>query len=299
MPLLLGAVLVFGISGGIAHAAQSQTGTIRVEVVVAATPIAGAAVSAGSQSATTNVSGLATLTLPAGSVSVTAIKDGYAPSTASVTVVAGSEIGVRLVLITESTAGDQAALTATTRAGLRIADQAVPIGTLRRDVIEENMLMMPGDIVGSLDRMTGLRMQTTSPELGLSMIRIQGMRGQHTRLLSDGVPLYFDIPGGLAPVQIPPMDLDRVEAIKGGASAFFGANALSGVVNLLSRKPGAEPEREILFSQSAPDATDAALFLSSPPTGSWSHTFLVSTHRQDEHDVDDDGWSDVPGYRRG
>ena len=159
--------------------------------------------------------------------------------------------------------------------------------------------MTPGNIVGSLDEMSGLRVQTTSPELGLAMVRIQGLRGQYTRLLSDGVPLYFDLPGGLAPVQIPPMDLGRVEVITGGASAIFGANALAGVVNLLSRRPGKEPNREFLFSQSTRGATDGVLWLSSPPTGSWSRTFLVSAHRQNESDVDDDGWSDIPGYSRG
>ena len=95
------------------------------------------------------------------------------------------------------------------------------------------------------------------------------------------------------------MDLDRVEVIAGGASALFGANALAGSVNLLSRRPAKEPNREFLFNQSAPDATDGVFWISSPPTGSWSSTTLVGGHRQDERDVDDDGWSDIAGYRRG
>src|SRR4029077_15104354 len=120
--------------------------------------------------------------------------------------------------------------------------------------------------------------------------------GQYTRLLSDGVPLYFDHPGGLGFVQIPPTDLDRVEVIPGSASALFGTNATAGVINLLSRRPGTERERQVLFSQSAQGGTDAVLWLASPATGTWSHTLLVSAHRQSERDVDDDGWSDIPGY---
>ena len=95
------------------------------------------------------------------------------------------------------------------------------------------------------------------------------------------------------------MDLERVEIITGGASALFGANATAGVVNLLSRRPGKVANREFLFSQSTPDATDGVLWLASPSTGSWSRTFLVSAHRQSENDADDDGWSDSPGYSRG
>ena len=128
--------------------------------------------------------------------------------------------------------------------------------------------------------------------------RIQGCAAS-TRLLSDGVPLYFDHPGGLALLQIPPMDLDRVEVIKGSASALFGANATAGVVNLLSRRPGKEPNRELLFNQSTEDATDGVLWLASPAAGSWSRTLLVGAHKQNERDVDGDGWSDIAGYSRG
>ena len=190
-------------------------------------------------------------------------------------------------------------MVASTRTGRRIEDQAVPVEVLGRDRIEENMLMTPGNIVRSLDEMAALRVQTTSPELGLTTVRIRGLRGQYTRLLFDGVPLYFDLPGGLAPVQIPPMDLDRIEVIPGGASALFGANALGGVVNLLSRRPGKEANREFLVSQSTRETTDAVLWMSSAQTGSWGRTFLVSGHSQNESDVNDDGWSDLPEYQRG
>jgi outer membrane receptor for ferrienterochelin and colicins len=290
---------LLSLSGATADAAQGQTGSIRVEVVQGDAPVAGAIVSAGGVSAATDAAGVAMLTLPAGVVSVSASKDGYENASAPVDVVAGSERGVRLVLTPRSTAQEQDPVVATTRTGLRVSEQPVPVDVFRRDTIEENMLISPGNIVRSLNAIGGVRVVTTSPELGLAMARIRGLRSQYTRLLSDGVALYFDIPGGLAPVQIPPLDLDRIETITGGASALFGVNASAGTVNLLSRRPGTEPTREFLISQSTEDATDGALFLSSPPSGSWSRTFLASASRQDERDVDGDGWSDIAGYRRG
>lgn len=300
IPALLSACLALagGFTGGTADAAQAGTGTIRVEVVEAATPVSGATVSANGQSASTDASGIATLALRQGPASVIAIKDGYEATTARVDVVANGERSVRLRLTIQTTAPDQSTVVATTRSGSRVEDQAVPIERLGRSDIEENMLMTPGNIVKSIDEMSGVRVQTTSPELGTAVVRMQGLRGQYTRLLSDGIPLYFDIAGGLPLVQIPPMDLGGVELLKGGASAFFGANAI-GVVNLLSRRPGKDREREILFSESARAGTDAVLWLSSPPSGSWSNTFLFSGHRQEERDVDGDGWSDIPRYSRG
>jgi iron complex outermembrane receptor protein len=292
-----GLALAFATGGGPAHAAQAPAGTIRVEVVAAAGPVAGATVAAGSGSISTGPSGIATLTLPPGPVAVVAIKDGYRTATARVTVAAGVERAVPLIL---TPAGqDQGPVVTTTRTGRGIEDQAVPVDELRRDSIERAMLMAPGNMAKSLDEIAGLRVQTTSPELGLAMMRIRGLPGQYTRLLSDGVPRYFDHPGGLALLQIPPMDIDRIEVIKDSASALFGANATAGVVNLLSRRPSKEASREFLFSQSMRGGTDGALWLASPQTGSWGRTFLVSAHRQEETDVNDDGWSDLPGYSRG
>ena len=78
-------------------------------------PVPGATVSAGGQSAATDASGVATLTLPAGPVSVTATKDGYEPATVRLDVVAGGELTVRVVLTLKAAAQDQGTVVASTR----------------------------------------------------------------------------------------------------------------------------------------------------------------------------------------
>src|SRR5947208_1101509 len=92
-----------------------------------------------------------------------------------------------------------------------------------------------------LNEMGGLGVQATSPSLGAASVRVQGMRGRYTRFLSDGLPLFGTDVGGLGLLQIPPTDLAQVEVIKGVASALYGAGALGGVVDLISRRPAKEP----------------------------------------------------------
>ena len=150
-----------------------------------------------------------------------------------------------------------------------------------------------------LNEMGGMRVQATSPSLGAASVRIQGMRGRYTRVLSDGLPLYGSQPGGLGLLQIPPMDLGQVEVIKGVASALHGAGAMGGVVNLLSRRPGDEPEREILVNRSTRGATDGVLWLSTPLSDTWGMTLVGGGHAQDVADVDGDGWADMARYGRG
>src|SRR5687768_1242230 len=185
-----------------------------------------------------------------------------------------------------------------TRTGGRLEDQPLRVEVLEREEIEEKMLMTPGDIVMMLNEMGGMRVQATSPSLGAASVRVQGMRGRYTRFLSDGLPLFGEV-GGLGLLQIPPMDLAQVEVIKGVASSLYGADAMGGVVNLISRQPGAEPTREFLLNRSTRGATDAVAFLSAPLANGWGATFLGSGHWQQRVDVNDDDWSDLPRYARG
>ena len=158
--------------------------------------------------------------------------------------------------------------------------------------------MTPGDIVMMLNEMGGMRVQTTSPSLGAASVRIQGMRGRYTRVLSDGLPLFGEV-GGLGLLQIPPMDLGQVEVIKGVASALYGAGAMGGVINLLSRRPGAEPAEEFLLNRSTRGATDAVTFLSRSFARGWSGSLLGGGHWQETNDVNGDAWADLAGYSRG
>ncbi len=186
-----------------------------------------------------------------------------------------------------------------TRSGKRLEDQPMRVEVLEREEIEEKLLMTPGDIVMMLNEMGGMRVQATSPSLGAASVRIQGMRGRYTRFLADGLPLYGEQAGALSLLQIPPMDLSQVEVIKGVASSLYGAGAMGGVVNLISRRPGAEPQREFLLNRSTRGATDAVAWIGQPLSRGWGVTVLGGGHWQDRADVNGDAWADLPGYSRG
>jgi iron complex outermembrane receptor protein len=94
------------------------------------------------------------------------------------------------------------------------------------------------------------------------------------------------------------MDLGQVEVIKGAASALYGSSALGGVVNLVSRRPGEAPEREVLLNRTSRGGTDAVAFASAPISARWGYSLLAGLHRQSEEDLDDDRWTDIAGYRR-
>jgi outer membrane receptor for ferrienterochelin and colicins len=274
---------------------QDPSATVRVEVRAKNAPVAGASVVIAGATHITDDRGVARLRVTAGKLEITVVKDGFVPATASVDAVAGQE---RAVIVALETLEEEVTVIASTRTERRIEDQPMRVEVLVREEIEEKMLMTPGDIVMMLNEMGGMRVQATSPSLGAASVRIQGMRGRYTRFLSDGLPLFGEQPGGLGLLQIPPMDLGQVEVIKGVASALYGAGAMGGVVNLISRRPGKTPVREALVNRSTRGATDAVLWLSSPLSTRWAGSLLAGGHWQEQTDVNGEGWSDLPGYSR-
>jgi outer membrane receptor for ferrienterochelin and colicins len=269
---------------------------VRVFVQGQGAAVEGAEVVADGQTARTGADGVATIPVRQGSVTVTVVADGFQPLTALVEVQAGDTQDVHVELVPQI---EEHVTVSATRTNARLDDLPIRVEVLGADEIEEKMMMTPGDIVMMLNEMGGMRVQATSPSLGAASIRVQGMRGRYTRFLSDGLPLFGAQVGGLGLLQIPPTDLGQVEVIKGVASALYGAGAMGGVVNLVSRRPTETPTRDFLFNQSSRGATDAVAFLSGPLRGNWSATLLGGGHWQTENDIDRDGWADLAGYERG
>jgi iron complex outermembrane receptor protein len=280
-------------------AQKAGTGTLRVEVRSAGGPLPGVTVAAGDVSGVTDAAGLVSLTLPAGATTVSVRLDGFLEETTQVSIEPGSERAVAVTLAAVPEVEEEVVVVASTRTGRRVEDQPTRVEVLGREEIEEKMLMTPGDIVMMLNEMGGMRVQATSPSIGAAAVRVQGMKGRYTRFFSDGLPLFGQQVGGLGLLQIPPMDLGQVEVIKGVASSLYGAGAMGGVVNLLSRRPDAEAQRELLFNQSTLGATDAVVFLASPARAGWSASLLGGGHRQSRVDRDDDQWADLAEYTRG
>src|SRR5262249_2531159 len=290
--LLFGMILVLNAAPVVAQ----EPARLRVEVRGGEGPVRDAEVVVNGITQKTDAQGVTAFTLPAGHLDVVVVKSGFAPASASVDLAPGQQQTIALDLNRTASIEEHVTVSAT-RTERGIEDQPMRVEVVDREEIDEKAMMTPGDVVMLLNETGGMRVQATSPSLGAASIRIQGMRGRYTRFLSDGLPLFGE-QVSLSLMQIPPIDLGRVEVIKGVASSLYGAGAMSGVVNLVSKRPGAKPERQILFNASTRGATDAGLWYSAPLSERWGITLIGSANGQARADVNDDGWSDLPKYER-
>lgn len=289
------AALAVALLGAAPTAAQAQPADVIVRTVSEGVPVEGVRLTASGFAALTAADGTATLRLTVGMHTLTAERIGFEPETVEVNVTSTAEMTV-VVMLTTMAVETEGLVVTSGRTERRIEEEPLRIEAVSREEVEEKLLMTPGDIAMLLNETAGLRVQPTAPSLGGASVRIQGLRGRYTQILTDGMPLYGGQAGALGPLQVPPMDLARVEVIKGAASALYGPTALGGVVNLISRRP--ERARELILNQSTLDGTDVVGWLADELSETWGYTLLASAHRQDFADVNDDGWADVPDFRR-
>ncbi|MBV8805119.1 MAG: TonB-dependent receptor [Sinobacteraceae bacterium] len=184
-----------------------------------------------------------------------------------------------------------------TRVPSLISNEPIRVEAVPAEEIEENLTVQPGNISTLLNELPSARIQTAAPGLGGVGLQLRGMPTRHTLVLTDGLPTLGAEPDDFGLLQTPPLDLERVELIKGAASALYGGSALGGVLNLVSKSP--KEERAVLANVTSRGGRDLEAFL---PNDSllrdWSGTVTAGVHDQSRQDVNGDGWADLPGFRR-
>ncbi len=157
----------------------------------------------------------------------------------------------------------------------------------------EKAIMNPTNISMVLRESTGIQMQQTSLSSGSTNIRIQGLDGRYTQLLRDGFPLYGGFSSGLSILQIPPLDLQQFEIIKGSSSTLYGGGAIAGLINMVSKTPHEEPALDIMLTQTQALGSTANVFYSKR-NEKFGISLYGSGHYQKAYDPEEDGFSNLP-----
>ncbi|MDD7590235.1 MAG: TonB-dependent receptor [Candidatus Onthomorpha sp.] len=92
-------------------------------------------------------------------------------------------------------------------------------------------------MVQSLGFQSGVRVEYNCQNCGFPQVRINGLEGPYTQLLIDSKPIMSALSGVYGLEQIPVNMVERIEVVKGGGSALFGANAIAGTVNIITKEP--------------------------------------------------------------
>ena len=93
----------------------------------------------------------------------------------------------------------------------------------------------------ALQNIHGVRPQVNCNICNTGDIHINGLEGPYTMVLIDGMPLVSGLSSVYGLSGIPSAMIERLEIIKGPASALFGSEAVGGLIHVVTKKASSAP----------------------------------------------------------
>jgi len=180
-----------------------------------------------------------------------------------------------------------------TRTSRTIKNTPTRIEIMDGEELDEKSNMKAANVTMVLQESTGINVQQTSATSGNASIRMQGLDGRYSQLLKDGYTNFGNFASGLSILEIPPLDLQQVEVIKGPVSTLYGGGAIAGVVDFISKKPKTKGEYDIILNQSNVGQSNIGAY-ASKRKGKFGYTLMGLVNFQQVYDVDEDGFSEIP-----
>lgn len=171
--------------------------------------------------------------LPPGKYTLRVSMVGYATSTKEVVVHKDYVSVIHFKLKVEGIAIDEVVVSAN-RNEISRKDAPVVVSVASMKLFET---INSPDLAKSLNYVTGLRVENNCQNCGFPQVRINGLEGPYSQVLINSRPVVSALSGVYGLEQIPVNMIERVEVVRGGGSALFGANAVGGTVNIITKDP--------------------------------------------------------------
>ncbi len=177
-------------------------------------------------------------------------------------------------------------------------ETATIVNVLSPDLFQTTAVSCVADV---LSFQPGLRVENSCSNCGKTDLRINGLQGQYTQILMDSRPVFSSMASVYGLEQVPAAMIDRIEVVRGGGSAVYGANAIAGVVNIITK----EPVRNFVNISNVSNINEHAgydinteLNASVMSENRKIGAYLFAAHRsRSPYDRDEDGFSEVPKLR--
>ena len=171
--------------------------------------------------------------VPAGKYTLKVQLMGYAAQTKTVVVSNEYTVDLHFVMEKEDIMMDEVVVSANRNETNRKAAPVV-VNVMNGKLFET---VNSTDLAKSLSYQSGLRVENNCQNCGFPQVRINGLEGPYSQLLINSRPVMSALSGVYGLEQIPVSMIERVEVVRGGGSALFGANAVGGTINIITKDP--------------------------------------------------------------
>jgi len=154
------------------------------------------------------------------------------------------------------------------------------------------------NLIDAVDFRPGIKVDTVCSICNTTGVKISGLPSRYTLMLIDGMPMYSSLGTTYGLLSLPASDIERIEIVKGANSILYGTDAIGGVINVITRKPGKDLSGQL--------SVEGGMFHWKRATGYTSFrkddfglTLNGTFATHDRIDRDGDGISEYTGYDQG
>ena len=130
-------------------------------------------------------------------------------------------------------AAEDAIVVTATRQAQRANELLADVTVIQRDTIESSAQDSLGALLAA---QAGVELVTSGSAGSATSLFIRGTNGEHALVLIDGLRAGSATLGTTDLARIPLAQIERIEILRGPASALYGADALGGVVQIFTRQ---------------------------------------------------------------
>ena len=233
--------------------------------------------------------------LPLGKHDIIASFVGYKDSAVSMDIETGKTYEVNFSLEPESLSLDGVVVSATrNRTSRKMAPALVNVIDSRIFASTSSPTLAEG-----LTFQPGVRIENDCQNCGFTQARINGLDGHYSQILIDSRPIFSALAGVYGLEQIPASMIDRVEVVRGGGSALFGASAIGGTINIITKEAmrsgaGISHELTSIGMSGALDNNTSVNASMVTDDGRGGLSVFGQRRSRDGYDADGDGFTEIP-----
>lgn len=233
--------------------------------------------------------------LPTGTISLEVKSIGFRTTQKSITIDANSTKELNFAIEQDDIALDDVVVSANRNETKRkLAPNLVNVLSPKLFDATQSVCLAQG-----LNFQPGVRTEDDCQNCGFTQVRINGLDGHYSQILIDSRPVFSALNGIYGLEQIPTNMIERVEVVRGGGSALFGASAIGGTINIITKEPSrnsAEVGHSFMSiggKNSFDNTTSANLSLVTDNNRAGFYIYGQNRYRQ-PFDYDGDGYSELP-----
>ncbi|HZT77545.1 MAG TPA: TonB-dependent receptor [Vicinamibacterales bacterium] len=178
--------------------------------------------------------------VPNGTYRITVTLTGFATATQNDVAVAGRAVTVPAITLKVGSLSDTVVVSAT-RSNAALIDAPATLSVIPQSTLESTPATNYGDLMRAVPGVNVI--QLSARDVNITSREATSTLSNSQLVLLDGRSIYLDFFGIVLWDFLPSnlSDIKQIEVIRGPASAVWGANALTGVVNVITKSPREAP----------------------------------------------------------